>query len=319
MYTTDDIDALVQFWKENSGWDQIDRTEWERRFYYTPFGSASIVLAMNDQSNEIIGQFLFIPTRIYIDGREVKGFRPFAPVVKESVRSELGFMTLIEVVMKMYNHAMDEFRKEGVGLIHMLPDPRWSKAFQFLPGIQLDHFPLWSRPLPLNQIYDLPEGYSIRPIASTDERINALWEKSRELYGCSFLRNTTTLPWKASHGNYQLIGVFKHNDLVGFSSSIVKAHDKQWLICDLLAANADEAMEVTLKASCNLAQEFLQSHEEVTVNKIAILATSLMQEKLEYLGFKKDEYRFPMVIQVLDDTITQEQAAPKRWYASAND
>ncbi len=75
MHTPEDIPALVKFWSENSGWDQIDRTEWERRFHYTPYGEASVAVAVDKKNNEIVGQFVFIPTVISIDGKEVKAFR----------------------------------------------------------------------------------------------------------------------------------------------------------------------------------------------------------------------------------------------------
>ena len=319
MYTPDDIDALVQFWKENSGWDQIDRKEWERRFYYTPYGNASVALAEDIDNGSIIGQFLFIPTIISIDGKEVKGFRPFAPVVKESVRTELGFMTLVEIVLKMYNYAIDEFKKEGVGIIHMLPDPRWSKAFEFIPEAQVSYFPLWSLDLPLQQKFSMPDAYSVSPIKPNDERINSLWEKNSKLYGCIFPRNTVTLPWKTSHGNYQLSGVFNNEELVGVSVSIFKSNDKQWLICDMITADAEDAMEATLKAACNEAQDFITANRGAVIQKIAILATPLIQKKIETLGFKNDNYRFPIVIQALDPSLSKEQVAPQRWYASAND
>ena len=319
MYTVDDIDALVQFWKENAGWDQIDRKEWERRFYHTPYGNASVALAEDVDSGSIVGQFLFIPTVISIDGKEVKGFRPFAPVVKESVRTELGLMTLMEIVLKMYNYAMDEFKKEGVGVIHMLPDPRWSKAFEFIPDVQVGYFPLWSLALPLQQKFILPDAYTVSPIKPNDERIDILCEKNNKLYGCIFSRNTVTLPWKTSHGDYRLIGIFNNEELAGVAVSIFKPNDKQWLICDMITADAEEAMDATLKAACNEAQDFMAANDETVIQKIAILATPLIQKKIEGLGFKNDNYRFPIVIQALDTSLSKEQVAPERWYASAND
>ena len=319
MYTADDIDALVQFWRENAGWDQIDRKEWERRFYHTPYGNASVALAEDIDSGNIVGQFLFIPTVINIDGKEVKGFRPFAPVVKESVRAELGLLTLMEIVLKMYNYATDEFKKQGAGVIHMLPDPRWAKAFEFIPDAQVDFFPLWSLALPLQKKFDLPHTYTVSPIDPNDNRINILCEHNNKLYGCIFPRNTAMLPWKTSHGNYRLSGVFNNEELVGVSVSIVKGKDKQWLICDMITADAEEAMAATLKATCNEAQDFLAANKETTIQKIAILATPLIQQKVEGMGFKNDSYRFPIVIQALDPSLSKEQVAPQRWYASAND
>ena len=50
MTTENDVDALVDFWLQNSGWDQIDRKEWERRFYYTPYGNSPVAIAIDETS-----------------------------------------------------------------------------------------------------------------------------------------------------------------------------------------------------------------------------------------------------------------------------
>ena len=319
MYTDDDIDDLVKFWSDNSGWDQIDRTEWERRFHHTPYGEASVALAIDKKNNEIVGQFVFIPTVISIDGKEVKAFRPFAPVVKESLRSALGMITLTEIIFKMYNHAIDHFRSTGVGLIHMLPDPRWARAFKLLSNVQMGSFPLWSIALPMTEKFALPAGYEVKPVNATDEKIDLLWEKNSMLYGCSLPRNTKILPWKTSHGDYRLVGIFYQEELLGLSASVVKEKDKQWLICDMISADGDEALSTIIKATCNAAQDFVTSQTGTAVEKAAILATALIEKNIEQLGFKKDNYKFPIVVQLLDPNLSKQQVAPERWYASAND
>ena len=53
LYSDTDINQLVNFWNQNSGWDIIDRQEWERRFLNTPYGEASVVIAENKKSNRI--------------------------------------------------------------------------------------------------------------------------------------------------------------------------------------------------------------------------------------------------------------------------
>jgi len=45
----------------------------------------------------------------------------------------------------------------------------------------------------------------------------------------------------------------------------------------------------------------------------------LLLSIVESLGFYRDKYDFPMVIQILDTSLTTEQVAPTRWQASAND
>jgi hypothetical protein len=318
MYNPEDIDPLVEFWNQNAGWDQIDRRQWETRFYHTPFGHSSVVLAEDKDSNEILGQFVFIPSVVNIDGREVKGFRPFAPVVKESVRSKMGFVKVAEIVLNMYNFAVDQFKKEGVGLMHMLPDPRWSRAFQFLRDVQTGYFPLWSLPLPLNKSFDIPEGFEVEPVKPTDEHINDLWNKANRLYGCMLNRSAKALPWKIRYSSYQMLSVLKDKELIGFSASR-GIRDNQWLICDMLTADGNESLLTTIKATCNMGQEFATTHEEAAIRKVAVLATPLIQQQIETLDFKKDTYQFPVVIQVLDSSLSKEQVAPERWYVSAND
>lgn len=319
IHNPDDIDALVQFWNDNSGWDQIDRTEWERRFFKTPFGSASVALAEDAISKEIVAQLIFIPTIVNVDGIDRKSYRPFAMVVKQNNKPS-GYLKLVDMIHKMYSHAVDHFKQNKISLIHMIPDPRWSGLLRFLPALQIGSFPLWSRPLAMEEKFDLSSGYTVKPISADDKSIDTLWEVSSRLYGCSVLRNTSSLPWKTSHGNYQLTGIYKSGELKGMVASVAKLKDKQWLICDMLTTDGDEALTVTIQAACNRALEYksaLQPGEEL--QKVAILSTPLIERSIALLGFKKDNYKFPMLVHLLDPALTKKQVAPERWYASAND
>ena len=318
MHTPDDIDNLVKYWCENSDWDQIDRREWERRFYSTPYGAASVAIAENNDTKEILGQIVFIPTQINVDGKAVKSYRPYALVIKKTFRSTLRFLSLMEVVRKMYNHATAHFKSTGTGLIHMMPDPRWVRAFKFLSNVQTGSFPLFTLPIPLDQKFDIHSDYTVKSITSTDEQINSLWTKNSKLYGCSLQRDAKTLSWKTSHGDYRLIGVYIQDELVALSASIVKEKDKQWLICDMMSADSGESLSTILKATCNAAHDYFTSHK-TDIHKVSILATPLLETKIENLGFQKDNYKFPIVVQILDSNITKTNVSPERWYASAND
>lgn len=319
IHTEEDIDALVDFWRDHSGWDNIDRTEWERRFMNTPYGNASVAIA-EDASKQIVAQMIFIPSAVNVDERMVKAYRPFAMVVKKNETSGLGYLKLVDMIYRMYTQAIDSFKKQNIGLIHMIPDPRWSRILRFLPALQIGGFPLWSLSLSNRQKFDIPAGYEVEQVTPSDERIDALWEESRKLYGCTVLRNTATLPWKTSHGDYKLTGISKEGVLKGLVVSIAKFKDKQWLICDMLTTDAQHTLTVSLEAACNQAMEYrstLTGDQEL--NKVAILCTPLIEPSLEALGFKKDNYKFPMLVHLLDPTLSKKQVAPERWYASAND
>ena len=43
LYTPEDTDSLIELWNENADWGVIDRAQWEKVFYNTPNGPATIV------------------------------------------------------------------------------------------------------------------------------------------------------------------------------------------------------------------------------------------------------------------------------------
>lgn len=319
VHTEDDIDALVEFWRDHSGWDNIDRTEWERRFMNTPHGNASVAIAEDDK-RQIVAQMIFIPSAVNVDERIVKAYRPFAMVLKKNETSSPGYLKLVDLVYKMYTKAIDSFKKQNIGLIHMIPDPRWSRLLRVFPALQMGGFPLWSLSLLALQKFEIPAGYEVEELTPTDIRIDALWEESRKLYGCAVIRNTATLPWKTSHGDYKITGISKAGVLKVLVVSIAKFKDKQWLICDMLTADAQHSLMMSLKAACNQAMEYrLTLTGDQELNKVAILCTPLIETSLDALGFKKDNYKFPLLVHLLDQTLSKKQVAPERWYASAND
>jgi hypothetical protein len=134
-------------------------------------------------------------------------------------------------------------------------------------------------------------------------------------------RDSTNLAWKTSHGNYVLTGIAYQSKLIGLFASVIKTHDHQWLLCDLLSIDGNESLEITLIAALSEANTHYLSLSEGqrNVNKVAILATPLMQPVLERIGFSKDKYTFHALIHLFDPNLTSDEVAPQHWYFSAND
>lgn len=312
-----DIDALIRFWGENSGWDVIDRTEWEHRFYDTPYGPAAIVIAYDSDTDELVGQFLFIPTLVQAKGQSLKGFRPYAPIIGERIRKELGMSTLFQVFVRMYWFSVEAIRQQGGQLLYIMPDPRWVMMFRLSDEIQHHNFPLLSLALPADDFPVMSDNLTTETLPPTDPRIDALWQNSQSnLYEYSVVRSTKTFAWKATHGDYRILGIFQNSELVGVTASVVKPQDKQWLLCDTVIRN-DEALYPTLLATCRLAQETQQ--KEGSFQKIAVMCIPKMEATLRQLGFVGDEYQFPFVVHVLDPALNRDAFAPEHWYASATD
>lgn len=325
MAIDDDIDAMVAFWSDNSGWDIIDRTEWEKRFVNTPFGEAAVVLGVDEDVNKIIGQFIFIPVYIVIDGLEVKAYRPFAPVLEQSLQTKFGIASLLtgqHPLLKMYKIIWDDLATKGVPLIYIVPDPRWSRVLQAFPFIHTHRFPLWSKSLTASSDFQIPAGISISKINPCDPAIDLLWEQSANVYNCSIVRNSKSLPWKTSHGNYQVYAVSHAGSITGLFVFIYKQKDNQWLICDMIVKDKSDHLVTTLLAACQTIQEENNNiiQESKPQSKIAILATPAIENAVKQLGFQKENYHFTLAVHILNNKIIDKKnVIPVNWYISAND
>jgi hypothetical protein len=325
MAAKNDTDELVQFWSENSGWDVIDRAEWERRFTNTPSGDAAVAVAVDDDTGKIIGQFVFIPLRIAVKGKEVKAYRPFAPVLEQSLQTKFGIASLLtgqHPILRMYKKVADDLTRQGVSLIYILPDPRWSRVLQAFPFVMTHKFPLWSYSLSSPGAFELTEGVSAEKINPSDPAVDLLWQKAAAVYNPAIVRNSHTLPWKTSHGDFKVYTVNYCNETIGMFAAVYKIKDHQWLICDVVTKDKNESLALTLKTACYIIQQENKklSASETSKNKIAILATPPIEDIVKEMGFAKENYHFTLAVQMLaKNGIDKKDVSPANWYVSAND
>jgi hypothetical protein len=91
------------------------------------------------------------------------------------------------------------------------------------------------------------------------------------------------------------------------------------LICDALFTDTD-TLRAVLVAACNLAHERARAAApNAAIEKVGLLVTTIMEPVVQELGFRRDSYDFPILVQILDDGIPKRDVAPERWYLSAND
>lgn len=319
-----DIDTMAEFWSENSDWDIIDRAEWEKRFVKAPFGKAIVALGVDEDTGKIISQFVFIPAGIVVNGKEMQAYRPFAPILQKNLQTKFGIASLLSgqhPLLKMYKIVGNQLTKLGTTLIYMIPDPRWSRVLQAFPFVLTHRFPLFTRTITTTDVNPLPSAITILPINSSDIEIDNLWEKSAVVYSCSIIRNSKSLPFKTSHGNFKVYIVKQNNQVAGLFVFVYKQKDQQWLICDLLSIDKNESLSVVLEAACFTIQQEVKAG--ITGNysgKIAILATPAIEAIVKQQGFEKNDYHFTLAVHVLNkDGIDKKNIAPENWYVSAND
>lgn len=316
----DDLPGLQRLWREETDWGALAEEMWQRLVVGAPEWARISGAVATDESGAIVGQFAFVPSLVAVGGREVRAFRPGAPIVSRSLRFR-DSNPVNHPAVRMYNYAVKALRARGDGLIYMVPDPRWLRLFKMFPFLRCGSFPLWQLPLPLGRPLSAAAGYSAGRLTTLDdERIDRLWKRARGLYDCLVVRNSRTLAWKLDETGYEVVGVERGGELVGLASARAKG-DRQWLLCDVVAADAGDAMRETLLAAVNAGHEraLAAAGAAKPLHKIAVLATPLMEPALRALGFVRGPYDFPLVVHVLDPSLSKHDVSPPRWYVSAND
>lgn len=317
-----DLPGLERLWQDSTDWGAQTLNRLHEWFMEAPFGKPRIVVARDSDSGEIVGQFRFMPSRLVVDGREVSAHRPFGTIISKRMRDLVTSNNpLDQPAVAMYLRAIPELKARGEQLIYMVPDPRWVRMFKMFPFFQTGSFPLWSLQVPLaTGPLPLGDGYTAAPFAGwDDERLRELWQAAQQLHGCMVVRDVDMLRWKLGNAIYTATIIERRGELVGFVASRHKG-DRQWLVCDLLAADDREALRATLAAAANVAhQESLVRTGADMIHKVAVLATPVMETAIRDLGFARDSYDFPIVVQILDDSVRAEDVNPSRWYVSAND
>jgi len=316
----EDLPGVQRLWKEEAGWGTLADEMWRRYVVEAPMGGISGTVATDAEAGHIVGQFLFFPSLISVDGRELRAFRPGAPILAKSFRFRSP-NPFSHPIVAMYRYAVKALRARGDGLIYMVPDPRWMRLFKMFPFLQTGSFPLWRMPLPLAASMALSEGFTAAPLTAWDERVDCLWETARKLHGCMVVRDSRTLPWKLGEAQHEVIAVERDGELVGLSASRQRKNEEQWLVCELLAADNGDALRATITSVVNVAHaralESLSSAKPI--RKVTLLVTPLMEPVVRSLGFVRDQYDFPLVVHVLDESLRTEDVNPTRWYVTAND
>lgn len=325
MATSNDVDALAEFWSENSGWDVIDSAEWKRRFASSPDGNAVVSVASDEETKKIIGQFIFMPNRIAVNGKEIIGYRPFAPVLQQSLQTKFGIASLLtgqHPILKLYFKVADELSKQGVSIIYMIPDPRWARILQTFPMLMTHKFPLWSYPLPLRKNFILPVGITTDKIKPSDPAIDQLWHQCSRVYYAAIVRDSMSMSWKTSHCDYRIFAIRRNDEMTGMFTTLYKVNDNQWLICDLVTRDKEESLSITLAAACNIIQEENNKLPSIPnhPNKIALLSTPAIEQIVKKMGFRQEDYHFTLAIHLLnEDGFDRRNISPEKWYVSAKD
>jgi len=307
--TVNDYNALVEFWNQNSDWDQITKKLWEDRFIDAPYGPS--VIFFIEKNNKILGKLVFVLLKVNLGSKEYSGCRPFAMVVDKSIRGIFG----IKYATQIINHGIKAMRKKGIDLMIMLPNPRLKGPLQFI-DVLLCNFPLFKLPIDDQSIASDYDKVSTEVIDFDNIELNDLWNKVKKQNIYMVCRDQQTLKWKNSHRNYKIIGVYQEHNLIGIATYLEKVHEKQIQICDVLIPDTKHQNLVFNQVSSFINKEYSDNPD---FKKMVILVPELFKESLINVGYKPDDYQFLFAIKRLNKKIPKKALNISNWYLSAND
>ena len=317
LYREDDVPALRHIWETSSNWGTLTDELWQRYVVDTPNGGPLICVAA-DESDVPIGAMTFLRQRMWCGGREVLAVRPAAPIVSDAMRQRFRSLNPLDhPVVRMVSHTQGILRAQGVAFTYTLPDPHWRMLFKLMPGVICTQFPLWSIRLPLDQPFTLDDGCETAPLTSWGEPVDALWQLAASRIGCGIVRDSARLERFSGPPVYDVRGLYRAGSLAGMVCA--RQHgDRQWLICDLLAVDANAERQL-LMAACNRAHDVARAGDAGPLIKAALLVTPGLLQHVVPLGFQRDRYDFTLAIRQLSDAVSRDDLAAERWYLSAND
>lgn len=314
LHREEDIGSMKEMWSTNTDWGSDFEGIFDAYITQSCLEGACILLAEDEPESTLVGQFAFLPYLIKTPEKELKAYRPAALIVSKSYRY-FKANPLDHPAIRMYTEGAKLMKAKGADLLFMTPNPSLTRIMKIFPDFKTAKFPLFSRQLTEKPLPELASDISFGKVKPNDPRIDRLWEKFRNLHNCSIVRDTRILPWKIGKGDHEVIGLERHGELIAVLAMRAKG-EQQWLIDDWMFADDHDSLIAALKVATFIARDkAIQS----PLTKVAVLATPIMKQPLEELGFKRDAYDFPFTVHKLSDAADLTTLDPAQWFLSAND
>ncbi len=343
LFEEHDMESLARLWEEESDWGTIT-AETLGKWLHTPYGQGVLALAVEDDGTahgRVVGQLMFFASVVFVRGQLVAAVRPGSAIISRRLlrrfgtdlpgrkqesgrrgresRSEKPTHSVEHPIAALYVLGVSSAFERGAKLVYALPNPAVAHFFELLSDALFARFPLWSLDLTATDTPELAPGLTMERLTRYDERVDALWQLSSLLHDCQALRTAESLEYKTALRSSTALLVEQEGSPVALATGSA-AGDRQWLIYDLLVRDREDSLRAALIASIVAATEHRPTRSpNERLQKIGVLATPTMEPMLHELGFTRDDYEFPLVVQILDPQLDPESVAPERWYVSAND
>lgn len=319
LYQDKDLPQVLRLWEQSSGWGAITEEQFSRWYLKTPYGPCIIVVATDD-TDAVIGQLVFTPSLVHIDGKNVNALRAQAPILEENFQN-VRLTHEDHPIYALFREGITTATRQGYSLVYLFPASGWTPILKSLPKhglpeMQPTAFSCFTISLQDESTYNNDYGDQYVTIQSTKfgEEYDQLWNDAAEQFPitCGVVRNADWLNWKL--GRFSVFEIRNTNTkrLNGY----VAVKRDSGLIVDMLSKTKQD-----LVTNLNLVVGALhQSNpDRITTNwtELKGMYSSMFQILFQQLSTINFSFAFGCCS--LTAAIKPEQIAPARWYMMPND
>lgn len=309
-YIKDDVRQILSLWENDSDFGAITEDVFQKWFLRTPYENTVIIVA-EKSDNKIIGQMVFMPTRVLVGEREVKAMRVAAPILDKKYRFN---DTPAHPIFSMFQAGIEEAKAKGFSLLYTFPARGWLRAIEIFSGSMIN----WQTAtyntfcIAIKAYGDGPENdYCFNRAKSFTEEYDQLWERAAAglPVACGIVRKKEWLSYRLSQHC-----IIEARDPVDQSlKGYLAVKSESGLLLDILGLSKNGLKKIFWGAVGHLA--FLQSEQALLPNgKITGMYTALMAFVLEGKDVEFSNYKFDFGCCALDESIREEDIKAAQWH-----
>ncbi|MEO6733905.1 MAG: hypothetical protein ABIN01_21965 [Ferruginibacter sp.] len=309
-----DKEAILQLWEEESGWGAITMEQFDTWFLNTPYGKCLIVVAENN--DKIVGQIIYSPSRMIVDGQEIKTLRGSSPILSSDFRKG-NIRNYDHPAFAMMRAGFDLAYQAGYQCVYAFPAYGWLGLLKLFPRIMPNpsdtaSFDCFAIGLDTNQTFiSVEDSLNVMIAVDFTNEYDALWEDAivQMPVKAGIVRKAKWL--KYIIGGHLVLETRSavDNSLVGYMA----INKKSGLMVDVFARNISDLEKVFQQAVKAL---HFANPQKIKVNfsKIKGMLTPVTQPIVSKIGYQTDPFRFAFGDYLLDTTIPFEKLAVSNWY-----
>jgi hypothetical protein len=316
-----DLPGLLALW-EAAGWGSLTPELWRSWFVDGPHGAYLVAVAL-DACGEVVAQEMFAPSRVVVDGREVRALRFSAPIMREDRRGT-SLRQEVHPLVRLYKLAADAAADRGYSLVYSLPDSAWMPIFRIAPRFGVPAFAESSYAcvaLPLDPnsesgAAELAAGYSAALVSDFGEEYDELWAVARRdlPIACGVVRDREWVRFRNTGRIAIEVRDGGDGSLVGYSATKTQTG----LLADVLARTREELRVVVAVTARWLGSERGRALAP-SLTHLKAMRTPFLAEALDALGFAPDDYSFSFACNTFDEDLPLRAIAAERWYVTPGD